>query len=304
MKEKIKNIVVSPSKEYVIWSVDLDGIIRNTILDVETGCVALYIVNGMLKSINTPGRWVIKSKEEDKADSKLQLICVNTDKTFDIFCGVGNIPFKDFDLNVETVVGAHGECKIRISQPWTLYTSIGHANITVEEIDEYVKLKLSEMMTVRLAEVLQHYDYDNIMTQQTAISADLEKRFSQRLNDIGIEVVSFALAGIKFTDDYQNYRKSYFEGQNQKKAEKEERRLREREQRAEIDNIVSIVNATKDLNVTAVPPSAPNAAANANTGTPNNAFGDMNRPVKYCSRCGMKISADAVFCPGCGKKLS
>ncbi len=301
MKEKIKNIVVSPNKEFVIWSVNLDDIVRNTVLDVDVGCVALYIVNGMLKSINTPGRWMIKSKEEDKAGSMLQLICVNTDKTFDIFCGVGNIPFKDFDLNIETVVGAHGECKIRISQPWTLYTSIGHANITVDEIDEYVKLKLSEMMTVRLAEVLQHYDYDNIMTQQTAISADLEKRFSQRLNDIGIEVVSFALAGIKFTDEYQNYRKSYFEGQNQKKADKEERRIKEREQRAEIDNLKSLISATEGINVPPVPPAG--AVPPANAGAKSDGFRDINQPIKYCPRCGMKMSADAAFCPGCGKKL-
>ena len=295
MKEKIKNVVVSFNNKYVIWAEDIDNIVRDTTLNVEAGCIALYIVNGVLKSINTPGRWVIKTKEEEKSNSRLQLICVNTDKTFDILCGAGNIPYKDLELNLETVVGAHGECKIRISQPWSLYTSMGHANITAEEIDEYVKLKLREILTTRLAEVLQHFDYDNIMTQQSTIAEDLEKKFSQKLNEIGIEVTSFALAGIKFSDEYLEKRKTFFEGQNLKKAEKEERRAREREQRAEIDSIVSIANATRSLNV------GENHTITQNN-TNNSQINDANQPVKYCSRCGTKISASATFCPSCGKK--
>lgn len=306
MKEKVKNIVVSSNKNYVIWSENLENIVRDTTLIVDSGCVALYIVNGVLKSINTPGRWVIKSKEEDKSNSNLQLICVNTDKTFDICCGVGMIPFKDFELNVETTVGAHGECKIRITQPWALYTTLGHSEITAEEIDTYVKLKMSEIMTARLSEVLQHYDYTNVMTQQSAIAADLEKKFSQKLNDIGVEVCSFALAGIMFPESYQNQRKEFFEGQNRKKEEKEERRNREREQRAEIDNIVAIANATRDLNTN----------ANNNNNNNNNNQPNYNRPpqptmydgmtnqaVKYCSRCGTKVSQSTAFCPSCGKKF-
>ena len=48
MKTKVKNIVVKPNSDYVIWSVDLEGIVRDTTLNVEAGCVALYIVNGNL----------------------------------------------------------------------------------------------------------------------------------------------------------------------------------------------------------------------------------------------------------------
>lgn len=301
MKEKVKNIIVTPSKDYVIWSADLENIVRETTLNVQPGCIALYIVNGVLKSINTPGRWVIKSKEEEKNQSVLQLICVNTDKTFDICCGVGMIPFKDYELNIETTVGAHGECKIRIAQPWALYTALGHSEITAEEIDAYVKLKLAEIMTARLSEVLQHYDYNNVMTQQSVIAADLEKKFSQRLNEIGIEVCSFALAGIMFKEEYQAQRKEFFDAQNRRKAEKEEKRIREREQRAEIDNIVAIANATKDLNPNAASAQAANPSSAINQPT---MFDNMtNQPVKYCPRCGTKMVQSAVFCPGCGKKF-
>ncbi|MBQ8429642.1 MAG: zinc-ribbon domain-containing protein [Clostridia bacterium] len=296
MKEKIKNLTVAPRTDYVIWSEDLTKIERETTLTVSAGCVALYLVNGVLKSVNIPGRSLIKSKAEDKDHSKLDLICVNTDKVFEICCGVGNIPFKDNEINVETVVGAHGECKIRIAQPWPLYVTFGHSPIDADEIDSYVKLKLNEIMTSRLAEVLQHYDYSNVMTQQSIIASDLEKRFSQCLNDIGLEVVSFALAGIMFNGEYQEKRKEYFEAQNRRQAEKMERRAKEREQRAEIDNVIAIANATKNLT-----PAAP-AQAPAPAPAPQNNAG-INQPVKYCPRCGMKMEQSAIFCPGCGKKL-
>ena len=305
MKDKIKNLSIAPSSEYVIWSEDLGNIARDTTLIVGAGCVGLYLVNGVLKSINTPGRWLIKSRAEEKEKSALQLICVNTDKTFEVCCGVGNIPFKDFELNYETVVGAHGECKIRISQPWPLYMTFAHAPITAEEVEGYIKLKLSEIMTSRLAEVLQHYDYNNVMTQQSAIADDLTKKFSQSLQDIGIEVVSFALAGIQFNEDYQEQRKNFFDGQNRRKSEKEERRQKEREQRAEIDSIVAIANATRNLNPTvSEQPAVPSMPINnAPSFAPQVNNAGNSSEINFCPRCGAKLLRSAIFCPGCGKKL-
>lgn len=298
MKEKIKDILVAPNSDYVVWAEDLSNIVRDTTLMVSSGCVALYIVNGVLKSINIPGRSLIKSKAEEKDNSKLDLICVNVDKVFEINCGVSGIPFKDSELNYETAVGGRGECKIRITQPWPLYAAFGRVPLTVADIAENVKLKLNEIMTSRLAEVLQHYDYNSVMTQQSTIATDLEKRFMQSLGDIGLEVVSFALAGIVFSDEYQEKRKEFFEMENQRKAEKQQRREKEREQRAEIDNIIAIANATKDLNpaqATPVIPQAPTMYNAAATG--------VNQGVKYCSSCGTKMDQSAAFCSGCGKKF-
>ena len=300
MKEKIKPIkqfTVSVNPDYVIWNENIENATRDAEVIVSPGCLALYLVNGQLRSILNPGqKWLIKSKEEEKSHSELALLGANIDKTFEVCCGVGNIPFKDFELNFDTVVGAHGECKIRVSQPLILYTTIGHSPVSADEIDAYVKLKLSEIMTTRLAEVLQHYDYNNIMTQQSVIASDLEKRFAQRLNDIGLEIVSFALAGIMFNEEYQEKRKEFFEKQNERKAEKEKRRNEAREQRAEIDNIIAIANAAQNINTA---PQAPQAPA---TPSAPQAPG-VNQPVKYCPRCGMKMEQSAIFCPGCGKKL-
>ena len=296
MATKVKNVTIRVNNEYVIWNEDIENIVRDTTLIVEPGCVGVYIVDGMLKSINPAGKWLLKSKEEDKKKSSLQLIGVNTDKTFEIRCGAGNIPYKDFEVNVETLVGAHGSCKIKISQPWLLYTTMGKANVTAEEIDQYMKQKLSEIMTSTLAEVLQSYDYGNVATQHSEIADKLAQKCAVKLNDIGVQATDFTLAGIKFTEEYQAQRKEFFEAQNRKKAEKAARREKEREQQAEIDNLIAIANATQQMNID-------NGMANQANAPAAPVQNDFNQPVKYCSRCGMKMASNAVFCPGCGYKV-
>jgi hypothetical protein len=297
--EKVSEIIVQPNKDYVIWPADLTNIVKETTLIVESGCVAMYFVNGMLRSQNPPGRWVINAKDDYRSNSRLQLICANTDMTFTIYCGVGGVPFKDFDLNIETMVGAHGECKIRINKPWQLYATMGRAQVSAEEIDEYIKLKLNELMTTKLAEILQHYDYNNIMTQQSAIADALKKNFAQSLGEIGVDVSSFAMAGIMFSDDYRAKRQEAIDKAEQLKQDKIDRRNREREQRQELDSLIAIANATRDLN--------PSAGATPQTPPVNPTqpvIVDMtNQPVKYCPRCGTKMAQSSAFCPGCGKKL-
>ena len=288
---KIKSVSIGPSTEYIIWEQNIEEIGRDCTLNVGSGCVGIYIVDGVLKSVNTPGRWVIKSKDEDKAGAKLQLIGVNTDKVFEIFCGVGNIPCHDYDLDIEATLGAHGDCQIRITHPWSLYNTFGHAPITADEIDGFVKAKLVEIMTSLLSEAGSKYDYDRIKSMQTEISNELEKKFAKYLLSIGLEVVSFSLRGINFDEDYINKRQEYFDRQNKIKQDKRERREAERMQRAEIDNIIALTEAANR-----VAPQAPAAPA-----APQN---DLNQPVQYCPKCGTKTLKTSSFCPGCGQKLN
>ena len=293
MATKVKSVTIKVNDKYVIWNENIDDIVRDATLIVEPGCVGIYIVDGMLKSVNPAGKWLLKSKEEDKKKSALQLIGVNTEKTFDIRCGTGGVPYKDFEINAETMVGAHGVCKIKIAQPWALYTAMGKPNVTVDEIDQYMKMKLGEIMTSVLSEVLQKYDYSNILSQQSEIANTLAKKCEPKLSDIGVQADSFTLAGIKFSDEYQGQRKAFFEEQNRKKQEKLERRQKEREQQAEIDNLIAIANATQQMNLEGGMNQAPAAPAQ----------NDLNQPVKYCTRCGAKVASNVAFCPGCGHKF-
>lgn len=287
--DKIKEVTIAPNNRYVIWAEDLENVAKEANLTVSAGCVGLYIVNGVLKSVNTPGRWIIKTKEEEKNKSNLQLIGVNSDKVFEIFCGVGNIPFHDYDLDIDATLGSHGDCKLRIASPWALYTTFGHTPITAEEIDEYAKGKLIEIMTSMLSGAASKYDYDQIMSMQTSISTDLEKAFGKALMDIGLEVAGFSVRGISFSPDYLEKRKEHFERENQFKLEKRERREREREQRAENEMMIALNASHPDPTPTIpVAPAAPVAP---------------NHTVQYCPACGTKLPAAAKFCSGCGTKL-
>lgn len=293
--DKVKEVTVSTNGEYIIWNVDVSNVAKDATLYVEQGALGIYIVNGSTRSVNNAGRWVINSKEDVKLGNKIQLVGANADKTYEILCGIGGVPFKDFEINAETVVGAHGECKISILQPWVLCNVLGKTEVKLEDIDGYIRAKLSELMTSSLAEVLQKYDYTSINSKLSEISAEMKDKLFDEFEKIGIGIESFALKGIHFTEDFRQKRTDFFDNANRKKEEKDARRERERAQRAEIDAINSLVGGIQ----------TPSAQTNANTAQDlnSNAPG-VNVPVKYCSRCGMKLSADSIFCSGCGKKLS
>ena len=282
--DKIKEVTISPNNKYVIWSEDLENVARDAKLTVSAGCVGLYIVNGVLKSVNTPGRWVINSRDEKS--SNLQLIGVNSDKVFEIFCGVGNIPWHDYVIKIDGKLGAHGDCKLRIASPWALYTTFGHAPITAEEIDEYAKGKLVEIMSSNMAAAIEKYDYESIKSAQSTISAELEKQIGKSLFDIGLEVVNFAIRGITFDQDYLDRRQAHFDEKKRLEAEEDARRIRIREQRAEAEMINALNAHANDA-----PPTAPAAPA------------APNHTVQFCPMCGTKLPAGVKFCSNCGKKL-
>ena len=291
-KDKIKEVTISTNDEYVIWNVDVTNVARDATLYVEQGALGIYIVNGSTRSINPAGRWVINAKADEKLGNRIQLVGANADKTYEIFCGIGGVPFKDFEINAETVVGAHGECKISILQPWVLCTVLGKNTIKLEHIDDYIRSKLSELMTSSLAEVLGKYDYSSINSKISEISEEMKNKLFDEFEKCGIGIETFALKGIHFNDEYKQKRSDYFDNINRKKEEKEQRRERERAQRAEIDAINSLVG-----NIPAPTSQVGGTAQNLNNNT------GVNVPIKYCSKCGMKSSNEAVFCCGCGKKF-
>jgi hypothetical protein len=286
--DKVKSVNISPSDKYIIWEENTENLAKDCDLNVSPGCVGLYIVNGVLKSVNTPGRWIINSRDEKRDKAKLTLIAVNSDKIFEIFCGTGNIPYHDYDIDIDATVGAHGDCKLRISNPWLLYTSFGHAPISAEEIDSFAKSKLIEIMSSQLAGAAGKYSYEDIKAKQSEISAELEKQFGKALIDIGLEVASFSLRGITFDQDYLDKRQWHFDNEKRIKEEKRARREKEREQRNEIENIVTLTNATKNNTPPAPAPAAPSAP---------------NHTAQFCPQCGTKLIATAKFCSNCGKKL-
>ena len=125
MKEKIKNVVVSSNETYVIWSENIDEIARDTTLNVEAGCIALYIVNGVLKSINTPGRWLIKSKEEEKSKPSLK------DNYIDLLIE----SVEKYERNPEVFIAISREIKKKFSSEPTMSRSLWASSNPIPDID-------------------------------------------------------------------------------------------------------------------------------------------------------------------------
>ena len=282
---KVKSITISPSNEYVIWEEKLEDLAKDCALIVSPGCVGLYIVNGALKSTNTPGKWIINSKDEVKDKSQIRLICVNSDKIFEVFCGAGNIPFHDDLIKADGTVAAHGDCKLRISHAWSLYTAFGHAPITASEIDEFAKAKLIEILSGTIAAFMSESYYEDIKARQVEISAYLEKQFKKALINIGLEVDSFALRGITFGEEYLKKRQEYYDNKKRKKEEAYARQNAENELSALADFI-------KETNtIASQAPAAPQEPEKP------------DHTNQYCPKCGAKLPSAAKFCSSCGAQL-
>lgn len=277
---KKNSVSVTQNADYVIWDIDISGVAYDTTLNVEAGCFGLYIVNGQLRSNNPAGRWLINPKSEKRDQNKLQLLGVTADKTFVIPCGVGEVPYKDWDLGTETKVGMRGSAKVRILNAWTLYNTLGKSNIKSIDIDNYVHSKIAELMTTQLAKVLEKYDYLTITTQQSEVSNVLFEKFREELGKVGLQMEEFSLEGFHFKDEYVKSRNEALQKDKEKKEDKQKRREEERRQQAEIDMIKDLASIS------------------------NQPKKEVEAPrTTYCPKCGQKLDGNAVFCPNCGKKI-
>ena len=281
--KKDSSVAINVNDKYVMWEVDISDIAYNTEVTIEAGCRAIYLVNGKKEAILMPGRRRINAREDRRDKNSLRLIGVCAEKNFVVRIGVGGVPYKDWEMNIETTVGTHGDCSVCIQDPYELYKRIGKADVTQEDVDEFIRAKISELLKTELALVLQNCDYFTVTTEQSHISSQLIQKFKNELFNVGVDCDNFSLKEIFFPEDYTKARKEKEESDKQKKEEKEARREREREQRAEID-------AFNSLNL-----SNPGAFSNNTTNTPKKGF---------CPACGNKVPSDAMFCPECGRKLS
>ena len=107
--KKVKQITVSPSTEYILWTEDTSSIVYNTKVIVETGSKAVYYVNGEMDCEFAPGVHEINNKKERRENQSLKLIGYNKDKRFRVLFGASGIKYRDYEINEETDVGIHGK---------------------------------------------------------------------------------------------------------------------------------------------------------------------------------------------------
>lgn len=276
-----KSVSINVNDKYVMWEVDISNVAYDAEVMIEEGCRGIYLVNGHVSGgLLMPGRKRINAKEDRRDKNAYRLIGVCAEKNFVVKIGIGGVPYKDWEMDIETTVGGHGDCTISIQQPYDLYTKMGKANVTQDDVDDFIRAKISELLKTELALVLQNCDYFTITTQQSFIASQLVQKFKMELAQVGVTCENFSLKEIFFPEEYSKARKAKEAEKEQKEKEDEARRQREREQRAEID-------AFNSLNL-------------SNMGSSNSS---NSNKTGFCPACGKKLPADAAFCPDCGKRL-
>lgn len=278
--KKNKSILVSPSNTYGIWNVPVSDIAVNTEVIIDTGCLVSYAVNGQFRNTYEAGnKIVINEKWEHKSITKLALVAANSEKVFEICCGVGGVPFNDRELETDTVVGTNADMKLRIKDPWKLYTMMGNRDIAESEINDFLRAKLAEILKTELAKQLQFNTYFTLTVQTGKMSetvAELIKR--NVLDSYGLSMVSnsFALNNFIFQDDYLELRKRAGNSRAENNIVEEEVKAIRKRTRAELEAISAIGEASK-----------PQAEQ---TGT-------------KCPKCGVEVKKGTNFCPACGAKI-
>ena len=279
--KQVKSISVAPSAEYCIWVIPTDDLAYDTTVTVAPGCQMLYIVNGQLRERVQSRTVLINPKKEKKFTQNITLVGVNFEKTFDILCGVGKVPYKDNELGADTVVGVSADMKVRVSDAWKLFTMLGNRSVKGEEINDFVRGKCAEILSTELSHKLQSCTYHTLTAEKEKMSAALEEKIAAVLQDMGLFLVpsSFALGDFFFQPDYIQLRQDYGKQQAGIQMEKEILKLERQKTRMDLDAAGEIARIN-----------AQNAQTQANA-------------KAYCPNCGIEVPPGTKFCPKCGRKV-
>ncbi len=280
----VKELTVSPNPDYCIWVIPSDDLAYDAIANVDPGCQLLYVVNGQLRDKVRSRRVVINPKRERSENNHITLVGVNFDKIFEILCGVGRIPYKDYEIGAETVVGVSADMKVRIMDGWKLFSMLGNKNITADEINDLIRSKCAEILSAELSKKLQNCTYHTLTKEKNTMSKTLEESIAKVLDSLGVYLVdgTFALGEFFFQPDYVKLREDYGAHQTENMMEEDRLRLERRKNRMEMQMIESIAR-TNSQNAQADRSSQGNAVC--------------------CPECGIMVSPDVKFCPNCGKKI-
>lgn len=272
-----KDLIVKKVDDFVIWEVSLDDCKNDTICRVEEGCQALYIKNGQLYDTFYPSKeGLILSKKEKKEKAIYRLIGVASDKKFTLRIGVGGVQYFDEEIQVETNVGSNADLSVSIANAWKLRSVIGKNNITMEDVINYLRGKLSEIYKGEIALLLSACGYLEVNTKLDVMADDLIKKINAKSVEIGLLVDTLSINEVFFNEEYKEARRKFVEEQKEKKAKKE----KQREERSQMEFEAEII---KGLN---------QSMTSAQKGQ-----------TAYCRHCGAEVKVSDKICPKCGKVL-
>lgn len=273
MKHKVKEISVNHNDDYCLWEIDLSNIDYDCTVNVDSGCAALYIVNGRLCGTAYQQRFMINERDKRRENNNIKLIGVNLDSAWELRWG-GETQFAGRDKIVYTI-GIRGSFHIQIDDPWEVYRRKGHS-ITTGDISEEYRKTVKTLMINKLNELANKYSPTEVRGKFDECENVCKQEIESKLANGGMKM---AVPDMWHLEDPVISDK-YIERQIANDAKKQEQNARE----DEMMFIRSFSNCR--------PAAAATTAATA------------IKTEKSCPHCGLSdIEAGIKYCPRCGKKL-
>ena len=274
---KPEEIVVEPDSEYLIWEIPVQGIkTKKVVLRVESGCEAIFYVDGHPYSYGPNMYGCMVWLRELKVGRKVFLVGVNRSKVFKATFGVGHVPFHDWETDCSVEVGIYGDCEFTVLDGNRIYEAFGGSlPVSPEDINDKLLLKFQEYLKSELSKVLERYDYFTVNQSVNDLSTVLEKCFKEEFVKDGIMISRCSVSGTTFPSNYAQERQARIDARKNK-------REAARDKKEEMEFL-------RDLGASMHQSSKKETNTDATS--------------RFCPRCGQKYEVGEKYCKYCGIKL-
>lgn len=270
---KTEVLKIEKKENAIAWEINLEKG-KNYDLKIDNSLQCILYKNGVKAEslYATMDKNIIKNKEGNQ-----KIVAVNRTNKVNVRCGCGDIPFKDYETDIETKVGVNGICYIKVLNPnqfVDLFTDL--TLVDNEKVEDYFRKNLAKVLTMALTSGLDKFGKD-VEKEKINMGEAINNYLANELVKYGISVEGFDVLGIKFSDEYLAQRQAYFDEKKRKKEERRRKVEEEEEREREVETIIRLNESS--------------------------AKKEEVKEFVTCSLCGFKNEKGVSFCSKCGNRI-
>lgn len=295
--------------EVIVWQSQIDRCIGETEVIVPFSHEVVFIKDGQMLDTMLPGKhshnvpvvsrgFLGIGKKIVGEPFKCQAFFVNKTVTLVVPWGTPSQmkvkdPFADYIVNV----GMHGSFDINISNSRKFVSKVvgNTAGITTTGLQKFFADKMLVKIKDIVANAMQRskISYFEINSNLDIICQTILDSIRNMFDDYGVEITAFALNDVKLADSDIRELESILKQKRllelKDSSFSKERASKQEAAKMYVDATVKLAEVAADAEKN----SGPKVVINSNA-----------QVARYCSKCGAKVSADALFCNKCGNRLS
>ena len=341
-KKELKNIDVikfEGDNKDLFWRICVDVVNPNCEIvvpethycNLRKDGVTIETLSGCRKPIFEPGDKKKTATVDALFMSKTARLRVlwGTQKQFDLRDPLTDIPIK---------VGAYGEFETQISNPREFANVVVGAdrNFNIDNLKERLLMRMLSEVEPAISKAMrnEHLSYDRLSEYKKEISQAVLKEVREMfLNDYGLQVFSFTIAGVNIAEEYIHAIEDELRRVKDKKELEIEREIEKREAKELADYLerlddkefdrslilkklemedrekyYEVIKTIESNKATSKPKSAnfcPHCGEAYSVGAKfcTNCGQQVGNVKKICPECGAEVSSEQKFCMSCGCKL-